>query len=101
MSNTQQASKQSRAKTARVPNERLRAQRLKKNWTQVYVATLIGTSDVEVSRWETGTAMPTLYFREQLCALFGRTPQELGLIATPEIEQEERFTRPLSHLPMP
>src|SRR5436309_619151 len=40
MSNTQQASEQNRAKAERVPNARLRAQRLKKNWTQVYVAPL-------------------------------------------------------------
>lgn len=50
MSNAKQASKQGRAKTKRRPNEQLKAQRLKKNWTQVYVATMIGTSDVEVSR---------------------------------------------------
>ena len=51
MSNAQQASKQRRAKTERRPNERLKAHRLKKNWTQVYVATMVGTSDVEVSLW--------------------------------------------------
>jgi transcriptional regulator with XRE-family HTH domain len=61
--------------------EPLKAQRLKKNWTQVYVATMIGTSDVEVSRWETGAAEPTLYFREQLCKLFGKTPEELGFVS--------------------
>ena len=49
MSNTQQASKQSRAKTARVPNTRLKAQRLKKNWTQVYVATMIVLAGAEWS----------------------------------------------------
>jgi len=102
MSNAKQASKHSRAKTERRPNERLKAQRLKKNWTQVYVATMIGTSDVEMSRWETGTAEPGLYFREQLCALFGMTPEELGLVPpTAETAQEERITRLAASLPLP
>jgi tetratricopeptide (TPR) repeat protein/transcriptional regulator with XRE-family HTH domain len=77
-----------RARTDRIPNERLKAQRLKKNWTQVYVATRIGTSDVEVSRWETGGAVPSLYFRKQLCALFGCTPEELGFVSPARGESE-------------
>jgi transcriptional regulator with XRE-family HTH domain len=79
MSQTQRAAAHHRAKAARTPNELLKAQRLKKNWTQVYVATMIGTSDVEVSRWETGAAEPSLYFREQLCALFGTPPRSTGI----------------------
>jgi tetratricopeptide (TPR) repeat protein/DNA-binding transcriptional regulator YiaG len=67
----------------RVPNTRLKAQRLKKNWTQVYVATQLGTNFVEVSRWETGSAVPSLYFREQLCTLFNTTPEELGFTFSP------------------
>src|SRR5437867_12540453 len=81
MSNTQQAPEQNKAKTERVPNTRLKAQRLKKNWTQVYVATMIGTSDVEVSRWETGATEPALYFCEKLCELFGQTREALGFVA--------------------
>ena len=79
--NERHIARQTREKIQRTPNERLKAQRLKKNWTQVYVATMLGTSDVEVSRWETGTAFPTLYFREQLCELFGTTPEALGFIS--------------------
>ncbi len=86
MSNTHPSAERSGAKSVRRPNERLKAHRLKKNWTQVYVATMIGTSDVEVSRWETGAAEPTLYFREKLCELFGTTPEALGLLSS-EAEQ--------------
>jgi tetratricopeptide (TPR) repeat protein/DNA-binding XRE family transcriptional regulator len=75
---------QSSTSASRVPNERLKAQRLKKNWTQVYVATQIGTNDTEVSRWETGSAIPSLYFREQLCTLFRMTPEELGFVSSLE-----------------
>jgi len=102
MSNAQQASKQSRAKTEHKPNARLKAQRLKKNWTQVYVATMIGTSDVEVSRWETGASEPTLYFREKLCNLFGQTPEALGFV-TPSDESRpgEGKTGRVLALPLP
>jgi transcriptional regulator with XRE-family HTH domain len=79
----------------------LKAQRLKKNWTQVYVATIIGTSDVEVSRWETGASIPTLYFREKLCELFGKTPEELGFVSDAAVPQEERLVGPSSALPLP
>jgi len=101
MSNAQQTSKHSKTKVARRPNERLKAQRLKKNWTQVYVATMIGTSDVEVSRWETGVTEPTLYFREKLCELFGTTPEALGFVSSPETGPQERTTRLPGHLPVP
>jgi tetratricopeptide (TPR) repeat protein/transcriptional regulator with XRE-family HTH domain len=83
-----QPARHPREKTQRRPNERLKAQRLKKNWTQVYVATMIGTSDVEVSRWETGTAEPSLYFREKLCELFGGTPEALGFVPPAQAEPE-------------
>ena len=38
--NEQQTAGHTRAKTHHMPNERLKAHRLKKNWTQVYVATM-------------------------------------------------------------
>jgi predicted ATPase/DNA-binding CsgD family transcriptional regulator/DNA-binding XRE family transcriptional regulator len=101
MSNAQQAPKHSRTKIARRPNERLKAQRLRRNWSQVYVATMIGTSDVEVSRWETGAAVPTLYFREQLCELFGATPDELGFVSLAEAQHEESLPHASSTLPLP
>src|SRR5579872_6661276 len=101
MSNARRPSKSSRAKTERRPNERLKAQRLKKNWTQVYVATRIGTSDVEVSRWENGVAIPTLYFREKLCALFSTTPEALGFLLSPETSLEEHVTRFTFSFPRP
>src|SRR5947209_388578 len=102
MSNTRQASKQSRAKTEHKPNVRLKAQRLRKNWTQVYVATMIGTSDVEVSRWETGASEPTLYFREKLCELFGQTPEALGFVTpSEESRPKESKTGPVLTLPLP
>ncbi len=68
-----------------IPNTRLKVQRLKKQWSQVYVATMIGTNNVTVSRWENGTTFPSLYYQHQLCELFGKSPDELGFI--PSIEE--------------
>jgi tetratricopeptide (TPR) repeat protein len=76
--------------TQAAPNTRLKAHRLKKHWSQVYVATMIGTNDVSVSRWESGATFPSLYYRQQLCELFGKSAEELGLIpAIAEIGQQE------------
>lgn len=101
MSNTNPSTEHFRAKAERRPNARLKAHRLKKNWTQVYVATMIGTSDVEVSRWETGAAEPSLYFREKLCELFGVSPEALGFVAESTAPHEERLLRVSSTLPLP
>jgi predicted ATPase/DNA-binding CsgD family transcriptional regulator/DNA-binding XRE family transcriptional regulator len=101
MSQIKRASQRNRTKAEREPNERLKAHRLKKNWTQVYVATMIGTSDVEVSRWETGVTEPSLYFREQLCELFGATPEELGFVSFTAALHEEFLSYASSTLPLP
>lgn len=100
-SSTQHASRPRRANRERHPNERLKGQRLQKNWTQVYVATMIGTSNVEVSRWEKGTAIPALYFREKLCSLFGTTPEALGFVSSPQTAPAGSITRLVVPLPRP
>jgi predicted ATPase/DNA-binding CsgD family transcriptional regulator/DNA-binding XRE family transcriptional regulator len=101
MRNEYQSAGKTKEKAQRTPNERLKAQRLKKNWTQVYVATMIGTSDIEVSRWETGAAVPSLYFREKLCEMFSTTPEELGFTSSSEIKPVDRNTRLPFSLPVP
>jgi len=60
-------------------NEALRQARVQRNWTQSTLAAQLNTSRITVVRWEQGKTVPSLYFREQLCALFKMTAQELGL----------------------
>lgn len=60
-------------------NEALRQARVQRNWTQSTLAAQLNTSRITVVRWEQGTTVPSLYFREQICALFKMTAQELGL----------------------
>ncbi len=62
-----------------VPNVLLRKQREARYWTQTELARMVGTTYLSVSRWESGTTSPSLYYRKQLCEIFGLPPQELGL----------------------
>src|SRR5690349_9618909 len=63
-----------------VPNERLRRARHLKGWTQSDLARAVGTEFETISRWERGIMMPSAYFREQLCRVLERNPEELGFV---------------------
>ena len=93
------AAKKDATAPAATPNTRLKAARLKKHWSQVYVATMIGTNDVTVSRWESGATFPSLYYRQQLCELFGKSVEELGLI--PPLAEPAREEPPPAAAPRP
>jgi DNA-binding XRE family transcriptional regulator len=60
---------------------RLRTARELRGWTQLEVADRIGTTHVNVGRWEHGLTHPRPYYRSLLCNLFGMSEQELGLAA--------------------
>ena len=49
------------------------------------MAEKVGTSAVNVSRWERGVTFPTPYFRQRLCVLFDKKADELGF--SPESRQ--------------
>ncbi len=68
------------------PNYHLKHIRELRGWSQAKAAQELGTTTVTVSRWERGLAVPSPYFREQLCTLFGQNASELGFLAT---EQDE------------
>jgi len=59
----------------------LKAERIKRGWTQAKVAKAVGVDTKTVGRWERGKGVPYPYFREQLCALFGKTAEQLGLLS--------------------
>lgn len=61
------------------PNRRLRHQRDLRGWTQAMLAEKIGTTIVNISRWENGSN-PGPYFRRKLCEIFDKDANELGLI---------------------
>ena len=70
-------------KSAHRPRVRLTEARTERNWSQQEVADRIGTTHLNVSRWERGLTKPGPYFRGKLCSLFGKSEQELDLASTP------------------
>jgi tetratricopeptide (TPR) repeat protein/transcriptional regulator with XRE-family HTH domain len=58
----------------------LRQERIQRNWRQQDVADYVGTTVATVKRWERGSQQPSAYYREKLCALFGKSAEALGLI---------------------
>ncbi len=71
------------------PNRRLKQERELRGWSQAKVAELIGTDATTVSRWERGLFLPTPFFRERLCVLFGKNAEELGLLESTQTSYQE------------
>src|SRR5215472_14075019 len=69
-------------KTAARPRLRLAEARMQYRWSQQELADRIGTTHLNVSRWERGLTKPGPYFRDKLCSLFGKSEQELDLAST-------------------
>ncbi len=61
-------------------NTQLRQERIRRNWRQRDLADQLGTTVVTVNRWERGIQQPNAYFRVKLCALFGKSAEELGIL---------------------
>ena len=71
------------------PNQRLKAERELRGWSQKYVADQLGADHYYLSRWERGTASPSPYYRQKLCVLFDKNAQELGLLQEKSSEHDE------------
>lgn len=61
---------------------RLTESRVSYNLSQQEVADKIGTTYVNVSRWERGITRPNPYFRRKLCSFFQKSEEELDLAVT-------------------
>jgi tetratricopeptide (TPR) repeat protein/DNA-binding XRE family transcriptional regulator len=81
----------------RIPNIKLQQARNRKGWSQVHLAVEVGTTQVNISRWERGITIPSPHFRTELCKLFGKRAEELGFFDE-EIEDSRAHlsSRPLS-----
>ena len=83
-------------------NERLRQERLQRNWRQSDLAEQIGTTALTVRRWERGSQQTSAYFRAKLCMLFGKSAEELGLVegnpTSPPSDEGE--TAPVEQTPL-
>jgi len=82
------------------PRIKLTEARNARRWSQHEAADNLGTTYVNVSRWERGITRPSPYFRKKLCALYGKTEQELDLAL--ETETPPRPAEPApSYQPSP
>jgi tetratricopeptide (TPR) repeat protein/DNA-binding XRE family transcriptional regulator len=82
-----------------IPNTRLSREREQRGWSQQELADQLGTTPVNVSRWERGLTTPSPYFRHKLCDLFGKTARELGLVEDTTGSRSEQA--PAGTLPEP
>ncbi len=71
-----------KAETNPQPRLHLAEARISLKLSQQELADRIGTTDVNISRWERGLTRPGPYFRRKLCAIFGKSEAELELEAT-------------------
>src|SRR5579864_3923579 len=63
------------------PNNFLKQERKRRNWTHADVAEQIGLPDPHsVGRWERGEHIPGPRYRRELCRIFGKSMAELGLV---------------------
>src|SRR5581483_3250480 len=69
---------------------RLKQERERRGWSQNDVAKKLGTTQINVSRWENATTVPSPYFRQRLGNLFGKSLQELGLFSEGEDSDSEQ-----------
>jgi transcriptional regulator with XRE-family HTH domain len=64
--------------------------RQEKLWTQAELAGRLETTTTSIGRWENNVTRPSLHFQQQLCHLFGKSPEEFGFLPEMESEQEPR-----------
>ena len=62
------------------PNLKLRYERERRAWSQQDVADKVGTTPLNVGRWERGVTVPGPHFRHKLCEVFEKSVSELGLV---------------------
>src|SRR5947207_11844010 len=88
----------------RVPklaSSRLRQERERRAWTQSQVAERIGSTQINVSRWEKGTSFPGPYYRQKLSELFEKSLEDLGFISESIEKQNEEIPPVVTPSPLP
>ncbi len=91
----------------RIKPHPLKIERELRGWSQAKVAEAVGTNVRTVIRWEQRQTLPFPFYRERLCALFGKNARELELMADSdehpgeqETSQGERSAHAVSESPL-
>lgn len=71
------------------PNPQLKKERELRGWSQHDVARQLQVDPYYVSRWERGLTFPSPYYRQQLCSLYGKNAEELGLLPHTATEDQQ------------
>jgi WD40 repeat protein/Tfp pilus assembly protein PilF/transcriptional regulator with XRE-family HTH domain len=76
------------------PNNLLKRERERHNWTHTDVANKIGLSDPHsVGRWERGEVFPGPRYRRELSRVFGKSMAELGLVKPQQSGNDDEDNR--------
>lgn len=67
--------------------QQLRYERERRSWSQADVAEKLGVDVKTVNRWEKGSRKPLPYYRQKLCQLFNKSPEEFGLFENVKHDQ--------------
>ena len=70
----------------------LRYERSSRAWTLEQLAAELGVSEQTVFRWESGVVQPARRYREKLCEIFDKSPEELGFIDQQRSEKTKKET---------
>lgn len=80
------------------PNTRLLHAREERGWSQKELADKVGTTLINVCRWEKGKTFPSSYFRQRIQDVFGKSLADLGLIPPP-LHSSQIGSIPNTHSP--
>src|SRR5690242_17358795 len=83
------------------PNVRLRHERQLRGWSQAHLAEQIDVPDYYISRWERGEVLPSPYYQQKLCEVFGKTAEELGMLQTTPLTLTVDHSPMVEQLPFP
>ncbi len=76
----------------KIKSHPLKIERELRGWSQAKVAEEVGTNVRTVIRWEQRQTLPFPYYRERLCALFGKNARELELLPDGDEELDKQET---------
>ncbi len=73
-----------------IPNVQLKRERERRHLSQEQLAQQIGTTALNIGRWERGSTFPGFHFRQKLIEFFEKSEEDLGLTQK-EVEEAQKL----------